>query len=114
MIEPTESEPKKELDRLVDALISIREEIRQVEMGAADPIDNPLKNAPHTAPMVIADNWEHAYTRSQAAYPANWTRDFKFWPHVRRVDNAFGDRNLICSCPPIDHYEDSAGAEGIE
>ena len=105
MIEPTESEPKKELDRLVDALISIRDEIRQVQMGAADPIDNPLKNAPHTAPMVIADNWDHAYTRSQAAYPATWTRDFKFWPHVRRVDNAFGDRNLMCACPPIDHYE---------
>ena len=107
MIEPTESEPKQELDRLVDALISIREEIREVEMGVADPIDNPLKNAPHTALMVTADDWGHAYSRSKAAYPAAWTRDFKFWPHVRRVDNAYGDRNLMCACPPIDHYEDT-------
>jgi glycine dehydrogenase len=107
MIEPTESEPKQELDRLVDALISIREEIREVEKGVADPIDNPLKNAPHTALMVTADDWGHAYSRSKAAYPAAWTRDFKFWPHVRRVDNAYGDRNLICACPPIDHYEDA-------
>jgi glycine dehydrogenase len=107
MIEPTESEPKQELDRLVDALISIREEIREVEMGIADPVDNPLKNAPHTALMVTADDWGHAYSRSKAAYPAAWTRDFKFWPHVRRVDNAYGDRNLICACPPIDHYEDA-------
>ena len=108
MIEPTESEPKQELDRMIDALVLIREEIRQVQMGTADPVDNPLKNAPHTAAMVIADNWEHAYPRSQAAYPAAWTRDFKFWPHVRRVDNAYGDRNLICSCPPIDHYTERA------
>ena len=108
MIEPTESEPKQELDRLVDALISIREEIREVEMEVADPIDNPLKNAPHTAPMVTADDWGHAYSRSKAAYPAAWTRDFKFWPYVRRVDNAYGDRNLMCACPPIDHYEDGA------
>jgi glycine dehydrogenase len=107
MIEPTESEPKQELDRLVDALISIREEIREVEIGVADPIDNPLKNAPHTALMVTADDWGHAYSRSKAAYPAAWTRDFKFWPHVRRVDNAYGDRNLMCACPPIDHYEDT-------
>jgi glycine dehydrogenase len=107
MIEPTESEPKQELDRLVSALISIREEIREVEMGVADPVDNPLKNAPHTALMVTADDWGHAYSRSKAAYPAAWTRDFKFWPHVRRVDNAYGDRNLMCACPPIDHYEDA-------
>ena len=107
MIEPTESEPKRELDRLVDALISIREEIREVEMGVADPIDNPLKNAPHTALMVTSDDWSHSYSRSKAAYPAAWTRDFKFWPHVRRVDNAYGDRNLMCACPPIDHYEDT-------
>ena len=107
MIEPTESEPKQELDRLVDALILIREEIREVEMGVADPIDNPLKNAPHTALMVTSDDWGHSYSRSKAAYPAAWTRDFKFWPHVRRVDNAYGDRNLICACPPIDHYEDT-------
>ena len=107
MIEPTESEPKQELDRLVSALISIREEIREVEMGVADPVDNPLKNAPNTALMVTADDWGHSYSRSKAAYPAAWTRDFKFWPHVRRVDNAYGDRNLMCACPPIDHYEDA-------
>ncbi len=108
MIEPTESEPKEELDRLCDALISIRAEIQQVEMGVADPVDNALKNAPHTAAMVTADEWNHAYPRSQAAYPAAWTRDHKFWPPVRRVDNAHGDRNLICACPPIEMYAESA------
>jgi glycine dehydrogenase len=109
MIEPTESEPKEELDRLCDALISIRAEIQQVEMGLADRDDNALKNAPHTAAMVTADEWLHAYSRSQAAYPAPWTREFKFWPHVRRVDNAHGDRNLICACPPIEEYAGAAG-----
>jgi glycine dehydrogenase len=109
MIEPTESEPKEELDRLCDALISIRAEIQQVEMGLADREDNALKNAPHTAAMVTADEWLHAYSRSQAAYPAPWTREFKFWPHVRRVDNAHGDRNLICACPPIEEYAGAAG-----
>ena len=104
MIEPTESESKQELDRLVDALISIRAEIQQVELGIADAKDNALKNAPHTAAMVTGDEWGHAYSRSQAAFPAPWTRDFKFWPVVRRVDNAYGDRNLVCSCPPIEMY----------
>jgi glycine cleavage system P protein (glycine dehydrogenase) len=104
MIEPTESEPKGELDRLVDALIAIREEIRQVESGEVDPEDNALKNAPHTASMVTADEWGHGYPRSQAAYPAASTKDFKFWPHVRRVDDAYGDRNLVCSCPPVESY----------
>ncbi|MEM7414183.1 MAG: aminomethyl-transferring glycine dehydrogenase [Gemmatimonadota bacterium] len=104
MIEPTESEPTEELDRLVDALISIRAEIQQVEMGLSDTTDNPLKNAPHTAAMVTADEWTHAYTRSQAAWPSPWTRVAKFWPYVRRVDNAYGDRNLVCSCPPIEAY----------
>ena len=104
MIEPTESESKAELDRLCDALISIRAEIEQVELGIADPLDNALKNAPHTAAMVSADEWSHAYSRVQAAYPAPWTRDMKFWPVVRRVDNAYGDRNLVCACPPIEMY----------
>ena len=104
MIEPTESESKAELDRLCDALISIRAEIEQIELGIADPVDNALKNAPHTAAMVTADEWSHAYSRSQAAYPAPWTRDMKFWPVVRRVDNAYGDRNLVCACPPIEMY----------
>jgi glycine dehydrogenase len=108
MIEPTESEPKEELDRLCDALISIRAEVEQVELGIADPEDNALKNAPHTAAMVTADEWGHAYPRSLAAYPAPWTRDFKFWPPVRRVDNAHGDRNLICACPPIEMYAEAA------
>jgi glycine dehydrogenase len=104
MIEPTESEPKEELDRFCDALVSIRAEIQQVELGLADREDNALKNAPHTAAMVTADAWDHAYARSQAAYPAPWTRASKFWPPVRRVDNAYGDRNLVCSCPPIEAY----------
>jgi glycine dehydrogenase len=104
MIEPTESEPKAELDRLCDALISIRAEIEQVELGIADAEDNALKNSPHTAAMVTADEWEHSYSRSQAGYPAPWTREMKFWPVVRRVDNAYGDRNLVCACPPIEDY----------
>jgi len=104
MIEPTESEPKEELDRFVDALVSIHAEIQQVEMGTAHATDNVLKNAPHTAAMCTADEWVHAYSRSQAAYPTDWTREFKFWPPVRRVDNAYGDRNLVCSCPPVEAY----------
>ncbi len=108
MIEPTESEPKEELDRLCDALISIRAEIQQVELGLADPKDNPQKNAPHTAAMVSADEWSHPYPRSQAAYPAPWTREHKFWPPVRRVDNAHGDRHLVCACPPTEMYQEAA------
>jgi glycine dehydrogenase len=109
MAEPTESESKAELDRFCDALISIRAEIQQVELGIADREDNPLKHAPHTAAVVTADDWDHAYTRQQAAYPAAWTRDSKFWPTVGRVNNAYGDRNLVCSCPPVEDYaEESA------
>jgi len=106
MIEPTESESREELDRFCDALVSIRAEIQQVEMGVADPEDNPLKNAPHTAAAVTSDRWEHPYGREQAAYPAAWTREHKFWPAVRRVDNAYGDRNLVCACPPLESYEE--------
>jgi glycine dehydrogenase len=109
MIEPTESEPKEELDRFCDALISIRAEIEQVELGLADREDNALKNAPHTAAMVTANEWTHAYTRAQAAWPAPWTREFKYWPPVRRVDNAYGDRNLVCACPPIEAYAEAKG-----
>ncbi|WP_419943266.1 aminomethyl-transferring glycine dehydrogenase [Candidatus Palauibacter sp.] len=105
MIEPTESESKRELDRLVDALISIRGEIRNIELGIWDKADNPLKNAPHTAAMVAADEWDHAYARQAAAYPAPSTREWKFWPPVRRVNNAHGDRNLVCACPPLESYE---------
>jgi len=102
MIEPTESETKGELDRLCDALIAIREEIRAVEDGTLDREDNPLRNAPHTAPHVTADEWAHRYAREQAAYPAPWLREAKFWPHVGRIDQAHGDRNLFCTCPPVE------------
>ena len=105
MVEPTESESLAELDRFCDALISIRAEIQQIEMGIMDRDDNPLKNAPHTEKLVVASEWEHPYTREQAAFPATWSRTFKFWPSVRRVDNAYGDRNLVCACPPIEEYE---------
>jgi len=104
MIEPTESESKRELDRFCDAMISIREEIEAVASGRADREDNVLKNAPHTAAMVTAEDWTHPYSRTEAAYPAPWTRESKFWPAVRRVDNAFGDRNLVCACPPVEAY----------
>lgn len=104
MIEPTESEPKEELDRFCEAMISIREEIRGIENGEADRQDNVLKNAPHPVSRVTASAWTHPYTREHAAFPAEWTRDFKFWPAVARVESAYGDRNLICSCPPTDAY----------
>jgi glycine dehydrogenase len=105
MIEPTESESKEELDRFCDAMIAIREEIRAVEEGRMDRADNPLKNAPHTSHVVTATEWAHPYTREQAAYPAPWLRQHKFWPSVGRIDNAYGDRNFICTCPPMDAYE---------
>ncbi len=104
MIEPTESEPKEELDRFCEAMISIREEIKEIETGAADRQDNVLKNAPHPVSRVTASAWTHPYTRERAAFPAEWTLDFKFWPAVARVESAYGDRNLICSCPPTDSY----------
>ncbi|CAN5895662.1 aminomethyl-transferring glycine dehydrogenase [soil metagenome] len=104
MIEPTESESLEELDRFCDALIGIREEIREIEIGVADRDDNVLRNAPHTADMVIADEWNHAYGRERAAYPASWTREYKFWPTVGLVESAAGDRNLICACIPIEEY----------
>jgi glycine dehydrogenase len=110
MAEPTESESKAELDRFCDALISIRAEIQQVEMGIADRDDNALKHAPHTAAVVTADEWNHAYTRQQAAYPAPWTRAHKFWPSVGRVNNAFGDRNLVCACPPVEEYAEEGAS----
>ncbi len=106
MIEPTESECKTELDRFCDAMIAIREEIREIEAGRSDREDNPLHNAPHTAAMVTASEWTHPYSREVAAFPAPWTRESKFWPSVGRIDNAWGDRNLICTCPPIESYED--------
>jgi glycine dehydrogenase len=105
MIEPTESEPKGELDRFCEAMIAIREEIRAIEEGRADRRDNPLKNAPHTAREVTGNEWPHAYGREEAAFPAPWVRVHKFWPYVARVDNTYGDRNLVCACPAIESYE---------
>ncbi|MFP6606835.1 MAG: aminomethyl-transferring glycine dehydrogenase, partial [Myxococcota bacterium] len=102
MIEPTESEPKQELDRFCDALIGIRNEIRAIEKGELDSEDNPLKHAPHSAAAVTADEWPHSYSRELAAWPARWLRDYKFWPQVGRIDNTYGDRNLVCSCPPLE------------
>ena len=104
MIEPTESESLEELDRFCHALIGIREEIREIEIGVADRDDNLLKNAPHTADMVTADEWTHPYRREQAAYPAPWTREHKFWPPVGLIESAAGDRNLICACVPAEEY----------
>ncbi len=102
MVEPTESESKAELDRFCEAMISIRKEIKEIEDGKFDKTNNVVKNAPHTAKLVINDNWEKPYSRQKAAYPLAWVRDNKFWPSVSRVDNAYGDRNLVCSCAPIE------------
>ncbi len=104
MIEPTESETKEELDRFCDALIEIRNEVREVEEGKADKENNVLKNAPHTAAVITADAWTRPYSRQKAAYPLPYVKDAKFWPSVSRVDNAYGDRNLVCSCLPIEEY----------
>ncbi|MBI1241132.1 MAG: aminomethyl-transferring glycine dehydrogenase [Nostoc sp. RI_552] len=104
MVEPTESESKEEIDRFCDALIGIRGEISAIEAGKMDVEDNILKNAPHTAQSLIAEDWNHSYTRTQAAYPAPWTRTHKFWPSVGRVDAGFGDRNFVCSCLPMEAY----------
>jgi glycine dehydrogenase len=106
MVEPTESESKKEIDRFCEALLSIREEIREIETGIADPIDNVLKNSPHTAEMVITNEWSHLYSREKAAYPTAWTRARKFWPSVGRVNNAYGDRNLVCTCTPVSSFSE--------
>ncbi len=105
MIEPTESEPKEELDRFCDAMIAIRHEIQSVIDGKADATDNVLKNAPHTDAAVSADRWTHLYSREQAAFPLPFVRAHKFWPSVGRIDAPYGDRNLVCACPPIEEYE---------
>jgi len=104
MVEPTESEGKAELDRFCDAMIAIRHEIAAIEAGQMDRANNPLKNAPHTAAAVTGTEWDRPYTREQAAFPAPWLRVHKYWPPVARVDNAYGDRNLVCACPPIEAY----------
>jgi glycine dehydrogenase len=102
MVEPTESESKAELDRFCDAMIAIHGEIQEIANGKADRRNNVLKNAPHTAQQVTSDRWDRPYSRDQAAYPAPWTREHKFWPAVARIDNVYGDRNLFCSCVPLD------------
>ena len=106
MVEPTESESKHELDRFIDAMIAIREEIRAVEEGRVDRDDNPLKNAPHTAAMVMAENWAHDYSRERAAFPLASLKRQKYWPPVGRVDNVYGDRNVMCSCVPMSAYSE--------
>jgi glycine dehydrogenase len=104
MIEPTESESKAELDRFCEAMLAIREEIRALEEGKMDRKVNPLKMAPHTAEVIAGDDWDRPYSREQAAFPLPWVRDGKFWPHVSRIDNVWGDRNLVCLCPPVEEY----------
>jgi glycine dehydrogenase len=104
MIEPTESEPKQEIDRFVDALIEIRNEIREIEEGKFPKDNNVLKHAPHTAALITADEWVRPYSRQKAAYPLPYVKEAKFWPSVSRVDNAYGDRNLVCSCLPVEEY----------
>ncbi len=105
MIEPTESEPKHELDRFCDAMISIHAEIEAIAAGRQDRQNNLLKNAPHTARQIASDKWDRPYSREQAAFPAPWTREHKFWPAVARIDNVYGDRNLFCSCPPVEDFD---------
>jgi glycine dehydrogenase len=104
MVEPTESEALHELDRFCDAMIAIRDEIRAVEQGRVDREDNPLKNAPHTAAVVMASEWAHAYSREEAAFPLATLKQQKYWPPVGRVDNVYGDRNVMCSCIPMSEY----------
>jgi glycine dehydrogenase len=105
MIEPTESESKDELDRFCEAMIAIRKEIQEIEDGKSDKLDNVLKASPHTAEVIMADDWKHSYTREKAAFPLSWVKANKFWPSVSRIDNAYGDRHLVCSCLPMEAYE---------
>ena len=106
MIEPTESESKAEIDRFINAMVSIRKEIEEIENNAADYEDNVLKNAPHTAKELIADTWNHPYSREKAAYPNKDLVDNKYWPPVGRINNVHGDKNLMCSCPSIKEYSE--------
>ena len=114
MVEPTESESKEELDRFCEAMISIREEIREVEEGTADPENNVLKNSPHTMRVAMAEEWNHPYSREKAIFPLDYLRFNKFWPAVGRVDDAYGDRNLMCSCVPMDAYAEGQEPEAVE
>jgi glycine dehydrogenase len=104
MVEPTESEGKAELDRFCDAMIAIREEVTLIEEGHYTKSDNPLKNAPHTVNLVASDTWEHSYSREVAFFPTPETKSFKFWPSVGRIDAAYGDKNLVCTCGDVDEY----------
>jgi glycine dehydrogenase len=105
MIEPTESEDKSELDRFIEAMIAIRQEIDKVEKKQWPLEDNPLVNSPHTMEMVTSTEWKHPYSREVAALPLAWVKANKFWPSVGRVDNAYGDRNVVCACPPLEDYQ---------
>jgi len=111
MIEPTESEPMEELDRFVEAMIAIRKEIAEIEEGEFDKKENVLKHAPHTASVVTADEWTRPYSRQKAAFPLDYVKKSKFWPSVSRIDSAYGDRNLICSCLAVEEY---ANQESVE
>ena len=106
MIEPTESEPKEELDRFCDAMISIRQEIKEIEDGKVPRESSILKMAPHPQHDLLRNEWDRPYTREQAAYPLPWLREKKFWPSVARVDDAYGDMNLFCTCQPVDAYDE--------
>ena len=107
MIEPTESEGKEELDRFCDAMLAIKSELDEIASGEADPSNNVLVNSPHTLGMLTSDEWDLPYSRSKAAYPLDYLHTNKFWASVRRVDNAYGDRNLICTCPSIEAYQEA-------
>jgi glycine dehydrogenase len=111
MVEPTESESREELDRFIEALRNIREEIMEIREGKADASDNVLRNAPHTVGEAAADSWEHPYARGKAAFPLQWVRENKFWPSVARVDDGYGDRNLVCTCNPIEAYREGKADE---
>ncbi len=104
MIEPTESEAREELDRFCDAMISIAKEVEAIASGEMHRENNPLKNAPHTMAAVVSEKWDRPYTREQAAFPGPWLKQNKFWPYVSRINNPYGDRNLVCSCLPLEDY----------
>ena len=106
MIEPTESESKEEIDRFCTAMKSIFDEIEKIRSGKFDNLDNPIKNSPHTIEELTGDKWEHKYSRKEAAFPHSYLQNNKYWSPVARIDNVYGDRNLFCSCPPLDEYEE--------
>lgn len=108
MIEPTESESLGEINKFCNTLKKIKEEIDKVKNGEYDKLDNPIKNAPHTHVELVSSDWDHKYTREEAAYPSEYLKTIKYWPPVARVDNVYGDKNLVCSCPSIDEYKDTA------